>query len=99
MIRRPPSSTLFPYTPLSRSVLLPADDGGFRLRFRPTSEPKTGRNRMHFDLTSGPLGEQQRDRKSTRLNSSPANNSYDVFSLQNKKCRILLADNTAWTSE
>jgi catechol 2,3-dioxygenase-like lactoylglutathione lyase family enzyme len=41
-------------------TLLPRDDTGFRLRFLPTREPKTGRNRMHFDLTSSSLEEQQR---------------------------------------
>ncbi|WP_030453122.1 VOC family protein [Herbidospora cretacea] len=34
------------------TTLLPADDTGFRLRFLPTSEPKTRQNPMHFDLTS-----------------------------------------------
>jgi predicted enzyme related to lactoylglutathione lyase len=33
-------------------TLVPDDDTGFRLRFVPTQEPKTGLNRMHFDLTS-----------------------------------------------
>jgi predicted enzyme related to lactoylglutathione lyase len=40
--------------------LLPADDTGFRLRFLPTAAPKTGPNRVHFDLTSG-SPEAQRD--------------------------------------
>ena len=39
--------------------LLPNDDTGFRLRFLPTSEPKVGQNRMHFDLTSTSLEDQQ----------------------------------------
>ncbi|MEU0932918.1 VOC family protein [Embleya sp. NPDC005971] len=33
-------------------ALLPGDGTGFRIRFRPTSEPKAGQNRLHFDLTS-----------------------------------------------
>ena len=33
-------------------ALLPSDDTGFRIEFAPTQEPKTGHNRMHFDLTS-----------------------------------------------
>lgn len=39
--------------------LLPADDTGFRIRCLPTQEPKTGQNRMHFDLTSSSLEDQQ----------------------------------------
>ena len=40
-------------------ALLPNDDTGFRLRFLPTSEPKVSKNRMHFDLTSTSLEDQQ----------------------------------------
>jgi predicted enzyme related to lactoylglutathione lyase len=40
-------------------VLLPSDDTGFRIRFLPTQEPKTGPNQMHFDLTSTSLDDQQ----------------------------------------
>jgi hypothetical protein len=41
-------------------TLLPNDDTGFRIRFRPTQEPKTRPNQMHFDLTSTSLEDQQR---------------------------------------
>jgi predicted enzyme related to lactoylglutathione lyase len=41
-------------------ALMPTDDTGFRLRFRPTDEPKTSQNRMHFDLTSTSLDDQRR---------------------------------------
>jgi hypothetical protein len=41
-------------------TLLPTDDTGFRLRFLPTREPKTGKNQMHFDLTSTSLANQRR---------------------------------------
>jgi hypothetical protein len=41
-------------------TLLPTDDTGFRIRFRPTREPKTRPNQMHFDLTSTSLQDQQR---------------------------------------
>jgi predicted enzyme related to lactoylglutathione lyase len=41
-------------------VLLPSDDTGFRLDFFPTQEQKVGQNRMHFDLTSTSLEDQQR---------------------------------------
>jgi predicted enzyme related to lactoylglutathione lyase len=40
-------------------ALLPNDDTGFRIRFLPTQEPKAGPNRMHFDLTSTSLDDQQ----------------------------------------
>jgi predicted enzyme related to lactoylglutathione lyase len=39
--------------------LLPGDDTGFRLRFRPTEAPKAGPNQMHFDLTSTSVEDQQ----------------------------------------
>jgi predicted enzyme related to lactoylglutathione lyase len=45
--------------PLDGIELLPNDDTGFRLRFRSTEEPKTGRNQVHFDLTSESLEAQQ----------------------------------------
>jgi len=41
-------------------VLLPDDDPGFRIRFRPSEAPKTGPNQIHFDLTSTSLEDQQR---------------------------------------
>ncbi|WP_367325638.1 VOC family protein [Streptomyces sp. HUAS ZL42] len=40
-------------------TLLPRDDTGFRLRFLPTEEQKVGQNRMHFDLTSTSLEDQE----------------------------------------
>ncbi|AJE43838.1 VOC family protein [Streptomyces nodosus] len=40
-------------------ALLPSDDTGFRIRFLPTREQKAGQNRMHFDLTSASLEDQQ----------------------------------------
>jgi predicted enzyme related to lactoylglutathione lyase len=41
-------------------ALLPGDDTGFRIRFPPTQEPKTGQNQMHFHLTSASLEDQRR---------------------------------------
>ena len=43
-----------------RVDLVPADDTGFRIRFRRSGEPKGAQNRMHFDLTSTSLDDQQR---------------------------------------
>src|SRR2546427_6938535 len=76
MIRRPPRSTLFPYTTLFRSQ---SDaQGGLR---RIGSHPGVGRERLaHIlrDLNGG------QDRKSTRLNSSHSQISYAVFCLKKK---------------
>ncbi|MFD3621020.1 VOC family protein [Streptomyces sp. NPDC058676] len=40
-------------------LILPGDESGFRIRFLPTEERKVGQNRMHFDLTSTSLADQQ----------------------------------------
>ncbi len=40
-------------------ALLPGDDAGFRIRFSPSGEPKAGPNRMHLDLTSSSLDDQE----------------------------------------
>jgi hypothetical protein len=45
--------------PHDGTALLPSDDTGFRIRFLPTLERKAGQNRMHFDLTSTSLEDQQ----------------------------------------
>src|SRR3712207_8404164 len=100
MIRRPPRSTLFPYTTLfrSRSVVEHGADlgaGGFdqgcldRENLGGGSGFERYRNfrdmaEAHFDI---PLDEclEALDRKSTRLNSSHANISYAVFCLKKKK--------------
>src|SRR5258708_29593447 len=77
MIRRPPRSTLFPYTTLFRS-----HPGGARLRGRGSGGDSQGQYRLsdHRPPT-GVL----RDRKSTRLNSSHQIISYAVFCLKKKK--------------
>src|SRR2546428_6131899 len=98
MIRRPPRSTLFPYTTLFRSVLMvPAMDGGMwehpavvanvaTLRGRGVTvlEPDTGA--LASGLSGKGRGERARigDRKSTRLNSSHDQISYAVFCLKKK---------------
>src|SRR3712207_8649277 len=87
MIRRPPRSTLFPYTTLFRSCFLLEILGrghhisrGWSKEFltRGGLTPATG-----HDVDMLPAAEQ--DRKSTRLNSSHANISYAVFCLKKKK--------------
>src|SRR3712207_8596651 len=101
MIRRPPRSTLFPYTTLFRSAPLQTMQG-----FWPFQAPwgiKAERLRVRdraADLSTGHLEEkimfrhlqmarrQVGDRKSTRLNSSHANISYAVFCLKKKNHSI-----------
>src|SRR5258705_9944231 len=70
MIRRPPRSTLFPYTTLFRSKRT----RGFRPKPAPGTESLPPRWRRHAGL----------DRKSTRLNSSHLGISYAVFCLKKK---------------
>src|SRR2546422_7114281 len=78
MIRRPPRSTLFPYTTLFRSTIRRDAAGIFWRRF--TSESKAA-----CGLPADGLEPQERDRKSTRLNSSHGYISYAVFCLKKKK--------------
>src|SRR2546428_3225834 len=73
MIRRPPRSTLFPYTTLFRS-----EEQLYRLEER--SRQKSARPDI-----SGPPDAARQDRKSTRLNSSHDQISYAVFCLKKKK--------------
>src|SRR3712207_7453097 len=90
MIRRPPRSTLFPYTTLFRSVVLDSlaklPDVAGRDR-RSASSPDAGRDLLEAVFASGALhrSKEALDRKSTRLNSSHANISYAVFCLKKKK--------------
>src|SRR3712207_8323658 len=90
MIRRPPRSTLFPYTTLSRSIVaaparvqLEADVADYV--YKPPLDGGVDvlvlegpRELARLDLGQNP------DRKSTRLNSSHANISYAVFCLKKK---------------
>src|SRR5258707_3600548 len=98
MIRRPPRSTLFPYTTLFRSVIRQlAEVGNFR--------QLPGQSLFFFVLFLNGIRERLRrdagvlginfpewpvalDRKSTRLNSSHANISYAVFCLKKKNTHI-----------
>src|SRR3712207_8282784 len=88
MIRRPPRSTLFPYTTLFRSVVDPDELPALQVlerRLGPVGTVRGG------ELPDGHGGHglllgcaQPEDRKSTRLNSSHANISYAVFCLKKK---------------
>src|SRR3712207_8366668 len=97
MIRRPPRSTLFPYTTLFRSAGLDAQSrGGYAdgeaqlVRALDQELPAHDLVRIRGEVVEperaaaqGQSG--QEDRKSTRLNSSHANISYAVFCLKKKK--------------
>src|SRR3712207_7616260 len=82
MIRRPPRSTLFPYTTLFRSCRghAPAADRGDVVA---AAAAEAGVLTEQL-LAEEPLHEGAEDRKSTRLNSSHANISYAVFCLKKK---------------
>src|SRR5438876_7712550 len=80
MIRRPPRSTLFPYTTLFRSVVFEAFDRQGELR----AIAGGGRYDNLVKLISGGKVDLP-DRKSTRLNSSHPSISYAVFCLKKKK--------------
>src|SRR3712207_7264091 len=94
MIRRPPRSTLFPYTTLFRSR--ERVEGEIALDIRPRvggvaddhrpEEPLEDRERVHRAVVVVEPG--TLDRKSTRLNSSHANISYAVFCLKKKNTLI-----------
>src|SRR3712207_7533064 len=97
MIRRPPRSTLFPYTTLFRSLLslivtlvsllLPIFGESFGIMLVSFSLLGIGNALMQTSLN--PLVSTVIDRKSTRLNSSHANISYAVFCLKKKKKNTL----------
>src|SRR3712207_7283733 len=99
MIRRPPRSTLFPYTTLFRSVLVQLDLRHHLVRERGAHHearvaggaPQVQEPPLGEDHHAVAVGEdvlvvlRLEDRKSTRLNSSHANISYAVFCLKKKK--------------
>src|SRR3712207_8078078 len=90
MIRRPPRSTLFPYTTLFRSVVLCRENANDPLAEHVGGENAGGTLGILFlrdgeRVRSVALSPEGEDRKSTRLNSSHANISYAVFCLKKKK--------------
>src|SRR3712207_7284756 len=100
MIRRPPRSTLFPYTTLFRSpgraraqagvaevLRRPADDDvGLQGLHTEERGERPGRRAVHQGAHAD--GGVRVDRKSTRLNSSHANISYAVFCLKKNNTRL-----------
>src|SRR3712207_8095468 len=102
MRRRPPRSTLFPYTTLFRSPLRPPASGAGpwafdaaelraavtpRARLLLLNTPHNPTGKVFTRAELGILAALAIDRKSTRLNSSHANISYAVFCLKKKKTR------------
>src|SRR2546427_5961426 len=91
MIRRPPRSTLFPYTTLFRSVHGETALGGARADPAEADDEQglaheiDGQRAQPLAPAAGP------DRKSTRLNSSHSQISYAVFCLKKKKKRLTQA--------
>src|SRR5438445_2392476 len=88
MIRRPPRSTLFPYTTLFRSAEIQADVARRSRGHRISIHRQTLWANRLFEKTQTALrlvDGLKSDRKSTRLNSSHANISYAVFCLKKKK--------------
>src|SRR3712207_7338082 len=102
MIRRPPRSTLFPYTTLFRSLGLGIFysiagfcQAGFEILeggiVSYAGDPTVNLTLIYLIIAGG-LGFPVLDRKSTRLNSSHANISYAVFCLKKKNDRHLLRE-------
>src|SRR3712207_8643719 len=96
MIRRPPRSTLFPYTTLFRSgqggpspppFALDPSEAETALAADHSNVEETARkvSRVAFEQAIDAIVAAPKDRKSTRLNSSHANTSYAVFCLKKNK--------------
>src|SRR5690242_21511231 len=91
-MRRPPRSTLFPYTTLFRSALLEAVGSQFARNLERESFSKSPARTQSLSFFSHGGGKRKldalnvlKDRKSTRLNSSHMSISYAVFCLKKKK--------------
>src|SRR5258705_8984482 len=90
MIRRPPRSTLFPYTTLFRSHLVVREDAHLLFGFATDSERRAFRQLLKISGVG--------DRKSTRLNSSHLGISYAVFCLKKKKALARRGKSFGYTS-
>src|SRR3712207_8225724 len=91
MIRRPPRSTLFPYTTLFRSYLATLYANQFRTYRAELDTAAIDRALAEVRSRMGELQRSRQDRKSTRLNSSHANISYAVFCLKKKKNSVIIS--------
>src|SRR2546429_6019843 len=90
MIRRPPRSTLFPYTTLFRSAARQSNKG---IVFKGGRSTREGMNSV---MILPQVHLRKPDRKSTRLNSSHGYISYAVFCLKKKTRRYLATDSDPW---
>src|SRR5688572_32329089 len=95
MIRRPPRSTLFPYTTLFRSFpperyWLDGGSGPSRVRLRGRGDGDQQRRHDHHQIELRVRQEDGQDRKSTRLNSSHSQISYAVFCLKKKNTKAMI---------
>src|SRR5690349_23974217 len=92
MIRRPPRSTLFPYTTLFRSGDERDLDVGLLVAVEAGERAEDGAHHDLADVRAVGVAEEQhlQDRKSTRLDSSHVEISYAVFCLKKKKQKITL---------
>src|SRR2546430_12656875 len=95
MIRRPPRSTLFPYTTLFRSALANrgvaqarVEDGALAITVVGTPGGSPAPVTVRLRPASSPAGRSHEDRKSTRLNSSHSQISYAVFCLKKKNTNL-----------
>src|SRR3712207_7390529 len=93
MIRRPPRSTLFPYTTLFRSMDADARPSLVSM-LGPVGSGVQVMSGNDPTITAAARDVRQLDRKSTRLNSSHANISYAVFCLKKKKTKTHTFINT-----
>src|SRR2546429_6830017 len=93
MIRRPPRSTLFPYTTLFRSRM--ADFEQRLAKWHATEEQLRRALEQTAQRQATENAPKSRDRKSTRLNSSHGYISYAVFCLKKKKTKITRYLNTS----
>src|SRR3712207_8694881 len=97
MIRRPPRSTLFPYTTLFRSIAEPSIPESFKVLLKEMQSLALDVNVVSEEGQRAEMGDEdddllraaeEQDRKSTRLNSSHANISYAVFCLKKNKSTL-----------
>src|SRR2546430_11509950 len=88
MIRRPPRSTLFPYTTLFRSSRFDAHVGKLFRFVWSKRAPASAHHRICARERIAPPRSDHQDRKSTRLNSSHSQISYAVFCLKKKQTRL-----------
>src|SRR5256885_13093829 len=96
MIRRPPRSTLFPYTTLFRSLRARPAESSLQVFLAGESRQRRGRSDKPFCHPSNRCRDNRdRDRKSTRLNSSHLVISYAVFCLKKKTTTATVIFTTA----